>query len=143
MPCGCWRLCTFAVRSQFENNSLAAQVYGPLAWARDGAGGRTGTQNAWRSAIAFDALLESGALRGEIPEQPAGAADPGERIAGYEVGGEAGIVGGGAGSGGGAGGADRRHRGPGDSAGARARTLQSRKAVWFAVSGKSGGCGRV
>src|SRR5271156_3007948 len=125
------------------NNSLAARLYGPLAWARDGAGGRTRAENAWRGAIAFDALLESGGLRGEIPEQSAGAADPGERIAGYEIGGEAGAFCGGAGSGGGAGGADRPHRGSGDSAGARARSVQGRQAIWFALPGESGGRGGV
>jgi hypothetical protein len=119
MARGLPRKCTFALRSQIENNSLAGRAYLPLAGARDGAGGRTGAQNAWRDAVAFDALLESGVLRGEIPEQSAGAADPGERIAWYEVGGEAGIVGGRAGRGG----ADRTHRGPGDSAGAQARAL--------------------
>src|SRR5580704_13095757 len=49
----------------------------------------------------------------------------------------------GAGGGGGAGGADRPHRGPGNSAGARARSVQGGQAVRFALSGKSGGRGGV
>jgi hypothetical protein len=90
---GAMRRFAFAARSQFENNSLAARVDWPFAGAPDGAGGRAGAQKASGGAIAFDALPASGGLRGEIPEQYARAADPGERIACDKNGGEAGVVG--------------------------------------------------
>jgi hypothetical protein len=42
--------------------------------------------------VASDALLGRRILRGEIPEQSAGIANTGERIAGYKIGGAVGIA---------------------------------------------------
>src|ERR1700677_4979225 len=64
----------------------------PLAYARDGGGAGTDPKNARGRAVAFDAVFGRRVLRSKVSEQFPGIADPGERIARYEIGGAAGIA---------------------------------------------------